>query len=112
MTFKSMALAVAGAVLFATAAYAGDFEISNATDKNVHHLYLSPASANTWGPDQLGSGHGDVIAAGSKFTLTGVEDGNYDVKLTLEDGSACVAKGVKFEGDMEWTIDADVMSDC
>ena len=112
MSFKSMALAVAGAVLFATAAFAGDFEITNSTDKNVHHLYLSPASANTWGPDQLGSGHSDVIDAGGKFTLTGVEDGTYDVKLTLEDGSACVAKGVKFEGDMEWTIDEDMMKDC
>ena len=112
MSIKTMALAVAAAVLFATAAFAGDFEIKNGTDKNVHHLFLSPASQNTWGPDQLGSGHDDVIEAGSTFKLTGVEDGNYDVKLVLEDGSACVAKAVNFEGDMEWTIDEDMMHDC
>ena len=112
MFFRTMALAVAGAVCIATAAFAGDFEIKNGTDKNVHHLYLSPASQNSWGPDQLGNGHNDVIDAGGTFTLTGVEDGTYDVKLALEDGTACVAKNVKFEGDMEWSIDEDMVESC
>jgi hypothetical protein len=112
MLFRTMALAVVGAVCFATAAFAGNFEITNGTDKNVHHLYLSPASQDSWGPDQLGNGHDDVIDAGGKFTLTGVEDGTYDVKLTLEDGTACVAKGVAFEGDMEWKIDEEMVASC
>lgn len=112
MFLRTMALAVAGAVCIATAAFAADFEIKNGTDKNVHHLYLSPASQTNWGPDQLGNGHNDVIDAGGTFTLTGVEDGDYDVKLVLEDGTACVAKNVKFEGDMEWTIDPDMVESC
>jgi hypothetical protein len=112
MFIRSIALAAIGAVCFATAAFAGNFEVKNGTDKNVHHLYLSPASQTNWGPDQLGNGHDDVIEAGTSFTLTDVEDGTYDVKLVLEDGSACVAKGVSFEGDMEWTIDEDVVANC
>ena len=112
MSLGRMALCAAGAVLVATAASAGDLEIDNVTGKNVPHLYLSPVSQNNWGPDQIGVNHNDVIGAHSKYRLTGIADGTYDIKLVLEDGSVCVARKVEFEGDTLWTIDGNLMENC
>jgi hypothetical protein len=113
MFLRSIALAAVGAACFATAAVAGNFVVTNTTSKNVHHLYLSDSSDDHWGQDQLGSGHDDVIPADTgKFTLQNIPDGTYDVKIGMEDGTECVAKGVEFEGDMVLKIDDDLLASC
>ena len=109
---RTMALAAAGAVCLATAAFAGNFEVRNGTERNLHHLYLSPVSQNAWGVDQLGDSEDSIVEPGSTFMLTGIADGVYDVKITLGDGSSCVVRGIVFEGDMEWTVDDATTHTC
>lgn len=112
MLLRTIAIAVAGSICVTTTVFAADLEVTNTTNRNIHHLYLSPANQNTWGPDQLGDEPKDVIEPGSAFTLTGVEDGTYDVKFTLDDGSTCIVSRVEFEGHMEWKIDDEVVNGC
>src|SRR3954468_8949822 len=43
-----------------------DFRLVNESNSTIMRVSVSPASANTWGPDQLGD---DVVRPGSTFTL-------------------------------------------
>ncbi len=58
----------------------------------ISQLYLSTASDNQWGPDQLGQ---EVINTNQSFDLKGIPTGKYDLKLIDEDGDECVVKNIK-----------------
>jgi hypothetical protein len=84
--------------------------IHNKTKWSVHHLYLSPAKENEWGPDQLGS---NQIDPGQTFTLKDIPCNTYDIKVVDEDGDECVIKGEKFCGhEASWDLSDDELLGC
>lgn len=56
--------------------------IVNSSGVEIGHVYLAPSFSDQWGDDQLG---GAVIAAGERFTLTGIPFGVYDVRVETSD---------------------------
>jgi hypothetical protein len=95
-----------------TSAYAGSLEVKNHSNKTIYNLYLSSSADKNWGPDQMGDNADDTIAPGGSFTLTDIEDGDYDVKLVTKKGTECEIDNVKFSSDMEWDVDNDMLSGC
>lgn len=93
----------------ALTANAGDVTISNASDWNLQHLYVSSVDQEKWGADQLGE---EVIGTGESFTLKGVPCATYDVKLVDEDGDECEVADVDICGDGGWTIESDDLLAC
>ena len=77
-------------------------KVSNKSDWEIHHLFLSSVTEEEWGPDQLGD---EVISMGGSFTLKNIPCDSYDVKLVDEDGDECVVEGVDLCGGSEgWVI--------
>lgn len=84
--------------------------IHNKSKWAVHHLYLSPANENEWGPDQLGQ---KTIDPGGTFTLNSIPCNTYDIKVEDEDGDACMIKGEKFCGhDATWDLTDQELLGC
>jgi hypothetical protein len=103
---------LAAAVLAPAAASAGkaNVKITNRSDWDIHHFYISSTDDENWGPDQLGD---DILASGGTFTLQAVPCDEYDVKLVDEDGDVCVIGGVDICGQHQaWTITSDDLIDC
>jgi hypothetical protein len=85
-------------------------KITNRSDWEIHHLFLSVTSEDAWGPDQLGE---EVIGTGDSFTLTNIPCDSYDVKLVDEDGDECVVEDVDICGSDEgWKITNDDLLAC
>ena len=94
----------------ATASGKATVTVSNRSDWEIHHFYLSPADENHWGPDQLGD---DVIGTGESFTLKDIPCDTYDVKLVDEDGDECVIGSVDLCAQKDhWVITSDDLLDC
>jgi hypothetical protein len=93
------ALALSAAVLGApqgASADQRDFRVVNQSGSIITRLYVSPASSDSWGPDQLGA---DVIHPGGSFSLyfaTG-QAGNsciFDLRIVTASGSASEQRNV------------------
>jgi hypothetical protein len=84
--------------------------ITNKSDYTIHHLFLSPAHENEWGPDQLGD---NVIETDGSFTLKNIPCDTYDVKVVDEDGDECEIEAVDICGDdHHWKITNEDLLDC
>ena len=73
-----------------------DFRLVNESGSIITRLYVSPASADSWGPDQLGA---DVIRPGGSYTLyfAAGQAGNtciFDLRIVTASGSASEQRGV------------------
>lgn len=86
-----LALSVGAFAATAVAADKVSVTIVNKSSFEFHNMYLSPTSTNEWGPDQLGD---KVINPGESFTLNDIPKGDFDFKMTDEDGDDCIASGV------------------
>ena len=85
-------------------------KITNDTDWEIHHFYLSSTDDENWGPDQLGD---DVIGTGESFTLMGIPCDEYDVKLVDEEGDECVVGAVDICGKgEEWQLTSKDLVEC
>jgi hypothetical protein len=60
------------------------FVFTNTGSTDICELYLSPASQEDWGVDQLA---GNTIPAGQQFQLNNIPAGLYDAKAVGCDGS-------------------------
>ncbi len=101
---------LAAALPAAAFAAKANVKITNRSDWDIHHFYLSSVDEEKWGPDQLGD---EVIASGDSFTLQGVPCDEYDIKLIDEDGDECVIGGVDICGQHQsWTITSKDLLQC
>jgi hypothetical protein len=108
-------LACAGAALLSLAgpATAGELlVIYNRSSTPVHHVYMSSIDTKNWGPDQLGDSRDDTIEPGERFTLTGIEPDDYDVKLITGDGDVCEVDDVDFTVSYQLVITDDLLNEC
>lgn len=71
-------------------------KIINASNWDIHHIFLSSADDSEWGPDQLDD---SILSKGDSLTLTDIPCDDYDVKVVDEDGDECVIEEVDLCGD-------------
>ncbi|HVZ39280.1 MAG TPA: hypothetical protein VHI13_08395 [Candidatus Kapabacteria bacterium] len=76
----------------------------NKTKFNIHEVYLSHVSKETWEEDLLGPK--DIMEPGDKLEIT-VSCGDWDVKLVAADGSTCEVRNVTICDADEWDVTAD-----
>lgn len=82
--------------------------VVNNSDKQIRHLYLSPANSNDWGPDQLS----EPINAGTSRTVN-VSWEQSTVKLVAEDQDGCfMYQTTEASGSLTWTISNATARDC
>jgi hypothetical protein len=82
----------------------------NNSNREVRHLYLSPADNDNWGPEQL---HGAVIAPGASYTLSNAACDGQSIKVIAEDQNGCFLYQIVSCGDnATWTITNDATVDC
>ena len=96
-------LAVAGPAL------AGRLVINNTSKWDVYHVYVSATDEDEWGPDQLGD---NVLHSDQEWTLTGVDCGDYDIRVVDEDGDACILRKIEVCGVRTWQLDDDELLGC
>jgi hypothetical protein len=95
-------LAIALSLTAAAApAFAADVVIVNESARTIEHVYVSSVRANQWGPDQLTN---KVVVPHERFTLFGIQPGNYDLKLLMADKQECTIQDAHLSGDEVWTI--------
>ncbi len=78
-------------ILAAGAAGAQVVRIVNYSDWDIEELYLSPAGARDWGPDQLGD---DVLTAGDSYVDIPAYCGTYDLLLIDDERDECVVTDI------------------
>ncbi len=101
---KATLFSIIAIALFAvsTPAFAGKkatVKIINASNWDIHHLYLSSVDDDNWGPDQL---EDDILTKGDSLTLTDIPCDLYDVRVVDEDGDECTIEEVDLCGDDSW----------
>jgi hypothetical protein len=79
-----------------------EFVLVNDSSVAICYLYLSPSSAEDWGPDQFGED--TVLEPGATFTLTGVEPGQYDMYVESCEGHTLEEYGLDLTQDFTYTV--------
>jgi len=96
-------------VLFAAQGSRHSLTIDNASDYDIHRLYVSSSDVESWGPDQLGT---RILRSGSSFTLSDIRTGEYDIKFVDRDGDPCVLRRIKIVEDASWRLTTDWLLRC
>ena len=73
----------------------------NASTLILNNLYVSPCGAGNWGSNQLG---GVPVPPGREFTITDIEPGCYDLKVSDPPWFECVIGGARLRGYQGWII--------
>lgn len=98
---------------FALPAFAGgkaNVKVINQSKWEIHHVFISPAEQEDWGPDQIGE---HVLAKGDSFTITGIPCDTYDIKVVDEDGDECIIEAVELCGqNAYWKITDKDLLEC
>lgn len=77
-------------------------EVVNNSSVDVWYVYISPSTSNEWGDDWLGS---EVVSAGERYTITGIDPGTYDLKAEDADHNTLATEmGVEIDGAITWTL--------
>ncbi len=85
--------------------------ITNNSNREIRHVFLSAPDQNNWGSDQLGN---SVIAAnGGSFTVGNVSCNGPSIKVIAEDHDGCFFyQVVACSENASWTISASDSPDC
>ena len=85
--------------------------ITNNSNREIRHVYLSAPDQDNWGSDQL---VGSVISPnGGSFTISDANCGGASIKVIAEDQEGCfMYQVVACGGSVSWTITNDTTRDC
>ncbi|HEY0157736.1 MAG TPA: hypothetical protein VGF28_10665 [Thermoanaerobaculia bacterium] len=85
-------------------------KIINASNWDIHHIYLSSSDDRSWGEDQL---EDEILSKGDSLTLTNISCDLYDIQVVDEDGDECVIEEVDLCGDESyWKITDKELLEC
>ena len=91
-------LPLADAILFLTASStmaAERLRFWNLTTTTIAELRLAPAGTGKWGPNQCENDPDKSLDSDERLTITGIEPGRYDVKLSDKKGRTCFVHEVE-----------------
>jgi hypothetical protein len=108
---KTLLLVLLAAIaLPAFAAKKATVKVINQSKWEIHHLFISPAAEEEWGPDQL---EDEILAKGDSITITNIPCDEYDVKVVDEDGDECIIEAADLCGDSSfWKITDKDLLEC
>jgi hypothetical protein len=90
-------------LLMVAVSFAGRLEITNGTGNySFHYIYISSASSDSWGDDQLGSS--ETVAPGTTRSFT-LNNDTYDVRIVDEDGDEYIFWDVPVTGTVTMNVD-------
>ncbi|HEX4497525.1 MAG TPA: hypothetical protein VIE43_17760 [Thermoanaerobaculia bacterium] len=76
----------------------------------IQHIYMSSTRSRYWGDDLLGS---DILYPRQQVRIPSILCDYYDIKLTDEDGDACVLNQVDVCGsNQQWVITDPILLAC
>ena len=84
----------------------------NLTANTVQQLYLSPAGADRWGPDQCKNDKDGEVDHNERLRISGVQSGRYDVRLHDERGRICVVRNVEVKEGAVFSIEEKQLTEC
>jgi hypothetical protein len=85
-------------------------KVINQSKWEIHHLFVSAASEEEWGPDQL---EDEILTKGDSFTITDIPCNKYDIKVVDEDGDECIIEAVDLCRDNSfWKITDKDLLEC
>jgi hypothetical protein len=85
----------------------GTFTVTNDSDYDVHHLFLTPANKVSWGRDWLKN---DPLLPHEQVTLTGLD---CDVKLIDDEGDVCIVEDIDLcQEDLHWEVTNATLAKC
>jgi hypothetical protein len=76
--------------------------ITNKSDFDIDHIYISPDDEDHWGADILGS---DEILSKNESIKVSVDCGKWDAKIVAEDGKECISQNVTLCSAPVWEAD-------
>lgn len=100
------ALVLAGIPGFALAA---KIVFVNQSSWAIHEIYFAPSSQTDWGDDHLGN---EILETGDSLTLTGVNEGRWDVMLVDEGGYECIVEDVEIDASERVTLTDEDLAAC
>ena len=109
---SALCLVVVAVPLFSCAQMrtATNITITNSSNWEIRHVYLSSTTEDNWGPDQL---DGASIGSGASHTLSNVACDGSDIKVISEDLNGCfLSTVVACASDSTWTITNTANPDC
>jgi hypothetical protein len=84
--------------------------VTNSSNWQIRHLYLSPVDQENWGPDQLND---SVLAPGASFTISVASCSGSEIKVISEDADGCfLSQVVGCTDDAQWTITNAATPNC
>ena len=85
--------------------------VANNSNRDIHHLYLTPLDTNVWGPDLM---DGSILKTGQTFTITDVSCSGNEIRIVAEDKDGCFVYGVVScaQANTGWTIAPETPADC
>ena len=93
------ALPLAAAIVFFSASFSGSaaerLRFWNLTTTTITALRLAPAGTGRWGPNQCENDPDKSVDLDERLTITGVEPGRYDLKLSDKAGRTCLVRNIE-----------------
>jgi hypothetical protein len=88
----------------------GSLSVSNDSDYDIHHLFVTPAHRVAWSNDWL---RDDPLSPHETLTISGLECDEYDFKLIDDDGDVCIVEDVDLcQEDLHWEITNAELANC
>jgi hypothetical protein len=84
----------------------------NLTTSTVTKLEISKAGASAFGINQTANDPDGAVDHDERLKITGVENGTYDLRLTLKNGRMCLARNVNIQQGKVFSIEDRSLVDC
>jgi hypothetical protein len=84
----------------------------NLTQYTISEFYLAPAGTTNFGPNQCKSDKDGTVDHDERLSITGVEPGTYDAKLTDVKGRTCLVRNIKIETGQIFSIEENDLTSC
>jgi hypothetical protein len=111
---KLVQIAIMLLVACSTGSAAERLRFWNLTTVTISQLYLAPSGTGKWGPNQCENDPDKAVDPDERLTITGVEPGRYDVKLTDKNGRMCLVPNIELKSGRPYAFsiaDKD-LADC
>jgi hypothetical protein len=84
----------------------------NLTLHTITKLQMSPAGANSWGPDQCRNDRDGTVEHDERLRITDIAPGRYDVRLEDKSGRGCVVRNIEVAPGGIFSIEERQLTDC
>lgn len=84
----------------------------NLTTQTVANFQLSPTGKDAWGPNQTLNDRDKEVDHDERLSITGIEPGRYDAKISYRDDRICFVRGIEIKADSVFSIEDKDLRNC